>query len=293
MQPLFLQSMEMSPIAEIFYDLLKQFMAILPNLAGALFVFLIGWLVARSLRKLIKKLLSRTGIDSLAERLNNIEIIEKARIRIVPSVMLAKVVYYILMLIIALAATDILGIDAVSNLMADIINYIPSLLTAFLMLFVGILFADFIKGIVLSTTKSLGIPSASLIANFVFYFLLISVAMSALGQAGIDTEFLRQNLTIIIAGGVLAFAVGYGLASREMMANFIASFYSKSKVQIGDTIRLGEATGTIVAMDNASFTLEGTDGRTFIIPLSKLTTDNVEVISRATEQDEPAEEEIN
>jgi small-conductance mechanosensitive channel len=75
-----------------------------------------------------------------------------------------------------------------------------------------------------------------------------------------------------------------------MMANFIASFYSKNKVQMGDTIRLGEMTGTIVAMDNSSFTLEATDGRTIIIPLSKLTTDNVEIISRPTEEEEAAEE---
>jgi len=287
MQLLFLQSL--NPITEIIYGLLQDFGAILPNLAGALVILLLGWLISKSLGRLIKKLLARTGIDKLADRLNRIEIVEKARIRVVPSVLFAKILYYILMLIVVLAATDVLGIQAVSNLMVDIINYIPNLLIAFLLLFAGLLFADFIKGIVLSATKSVGIPSAGLIANFVFYFLLIAVAMSALGQAGIDTEFLRDNLTIIIAGVVLAFALGYGLASREMMANFIASFYSKKKVNIGDTIRIGDITGVIVAMDNASITLEGEGNRTIILPLSKLTTENVEVISRVTLEAEEEE----
>ena len=286
MQPLFLQSLELSPIAEIFYDLLRQFVAILPSLTGAIVIFLIGWLIAKSMSRLTKKLLSRSGVDALADRLNRIEIVEKAKIRIVPSVLLAKILYYILMLVIALAATDVLGIEAVSNLMADIINYVPNLLTAFLLLFVGLLFADFIKGIVLSATKSLGIPSAGIIANFVFYFILISVAMSALGQAGIDTEFLRANLTILIAGGVLAFAIGYGLASREMMANFIASFYSKNKVKIGDTVKIGDMTGIIIAMDHSSLTLEAEENRTIILPLSKLTTENVEVIQPAPSDEE-------
>lgn len=291
MQPLFLQSLEMSPIGDIFYDLLRQFVAVLPSLTGALLILLIGWLIAKSLSRLIKKLLSRSGVDALAERLNRIEIVEKARIRIVPSILLAKVIYYILMLVIALAATDVLGIEAVSNLMADIIAYVPNLLTAFLLLFIGLLFADFVKGIVLSATKSVGIPSAGLIANFIFYFILISVAMSALGQAGIDTEFLRANLTILIAGGVLAFALGYGLASREMMANFIASFYSKNKVNLGDTIRIGEVEGTVVAMDNSSLTLEGEDKRMIILPLSKLTSENVVIISFAPALEEEPEEE--
>ncbi len=284
----------MSPIGDIFYDLLRQFLAVLPSLTGALLILLIGWLIAKSLSRLIKKLLSRSGVDALAERLNRIELVEKARIRIVPSVLLAKVIYYVLMLVIALAATDVLGIEAVSNLMADIIAYVPNLLTAFLLLFVGLLFADFAKGIVLSATKSIGIPSAGLIANFIFYFILISVAMSALGQAGIDTEFLRANLTILIAGGVLAFALGYGLASREMMANFIASFYSKDKVKLGDTIRIGEVQGEVVAMDNSSLTLEGEDKKLIILPLSKLTSENVVIIGFAPAlEEEPQEEEAH
>jgi small-conductance mechanosensitive channel len=275
-----------NPFADIFYDLLRQFLSILPSLSGALLIFLIGWLVAKSLSRLVKKLLNRSGIDALAERLNRIELVEKARIRIVPSVLIAKILYYLLMLVVALAATDVLGIQAISDLMVDIINYIPSLLTAFLLLFVGLLFADFIKGMVLSATRSLGIPSAGLIANFVFYFILIAVSMSALGQAGIDTEFLRANLTIIIGGGVLAFALGYGLASKDMMANFIASFYSKDKVQLGDTIRIGEVEGVIVAIDNTSLTLAGEGGRTIILPLRKLTSENVEILKPAPAPEE-------
>ncbi|MDV7393214.1 hypothetical protein RZS08_17710, partial [Arthrospira platensis SPKY1] len=103
MKPLLLQRLDLNPIADIFYEVLGQFAAILPNLAGALVVFLAGWLISRGLRKLTKRLLSRTGIDKLAERLNQIEIIEKARIRIVPSVLFSKVLYYILMLIVVLA----------------------------------------------------------------------------------------------------------------------------------------------------------------------------------------------
>lgn len=100
--------------------------------------------------------------------------------------------------------------------------------------------------------------------------------MSALGQAKINTEFIQSNLTVIIGGGVLAFSFGYGFASRDMMANFIASFYSKSKVKIGDRIRIEEVEGEVVGIDNTSITVKGND-RQIIIPLSKLTSENVEI----------------
>ena len=264
-------------IVKILSDLVGQFASAIPNVVGAILVFLVGWLIAKLGARLLKRLFRTIGVDKLAERLNEIELVHKANFKLVPSELLAKIFYYIIILIFAIAATDILGMPAVSELMSDIINYMPSLLTAGIVLFIGVLFADFIKNVVLTTCRSLGIPSASVIANFVFYFLFIAVVMSALGQARVNTDFLRENLTIIIAGGVLAFAFGYGFASRDMMANFIASFYSRNKVKIGDLIRIEEVEGEVIAMDSSSVTVRG-EGKQVIIPLSKLTSKNVEIL---------------
>jgi small-conductance mechanosensitive channel len=276
MSPLLLQELPVS--FDMVRKLLDQLVAVAPNLFGALFLLLIGWLLARFIARIMRRLLRTVGVDKLGDQLNDIELVRKANIRIIISSILSKVIYYLLMLIFIVAATDTLGMEAVSQLMNDIINYIPNLLVAVIMLGVGLLFADFIKGVVQTTCRSLGIPSANLIANFVFYFLLIAVAMSALGQAQINTAFLQNNLTVIIGGGVLAFAFGYGLASRDMMANFIASFYSRSKVAIGDQVKIGEVEGQVIDVDNTTVTLQAED-RQVIVPLSKLTTENIELLN--------------
>jgi small-conductance mechanosensitive channel len=265
---------------ELLFELGKQVAAALPRFVGALLVLLFGWLLAKFISKLIRRVLSSTGIDKLADKLNEIDFIERSNFKIVFSNVLAKVVYYILLLIFLIAATDLLGMPAVSALVTDIINYVPNLLTAGIVLIIGILFADFIKGIVQTACTSLGIPSAKMIAAFVFYFIFLAVVMSALGQAQINTDFIRNNLTVIIGGGVLAFALGYGFASRDMMANFIASFYSKRKVNLGDVIRIEEHEGEIIDIDNAAITLQAKD-RMIIIPLSKLTSENLEILHRA------------
>ena len=100
--------------------------------------------------------------------------------------------------------------------------------------------------------------------------------MSALDQAEIQTDFIKSNLMIIIAGAVGAFAFGYGLASKGMMANLLASFYTKGKFIIGDTITLDNTKGEIVAMDNTSVTLQ-TATTKIVFPLSKLTEKGIEV----------------
>ncbi|MBR9919872.1 MAG: mechanosensitive ion channel [Bacteroidetes bacterium] len=269
---------------DLIIELGKQFAAAVPRFFGAILVLLLGWMLARFIAKVIRKLLAASGIDKLAEKLNEIDFIEKSNFSITFSVLLSKVVYYILLLIFLIAATDLLGMPAVSGLVTDIINYVPNLLTAGIVLIIGLLFADFIKGIVKTACESLGIPSARLIASFIFYFIFLAVVMSALGQAKINTDFIRSNLTVIIGGGVLAFALGYGFASRDMMANFIASFYSKKKVRLGDLIVIDGMKGEIVEIDNSSITLEAND-RIIIVPLSKLTSENVEILRRGDEEE--------
>lgn len=267
-------------LSSILWKLLDQFASVIPNLLAALVVAIVGYILAKLVTKLIEKLLARIGVDKLAEKLQEIDFISKSEIEIKISKLIAKTIYYLIMIFAIMAATEVLGMPAVSELMVNIINYIPNLIVAVIVLIVGTLFANFIKGLVSTATASLGLPSGRFIASFVFYFLFISVVLSALGQAKVNTDFLKDNLTVIVGGAVLAFSIGYGFASREMMANFIASFYSKSKVQVGDEIRIGEVKGLVIEVDNSSFVVDTGDTRV-IVPLSKLTSENVEIISEA------------
>ncbi len=261
-------------------ELLIKFGAAVPKFLGALIVVLIGWIIARLTAKFTKRVLKTIGLDKLTERLNEIDIVYRSKIRIVPSVLLSKLLYYVLFFIFIIAATDVLGMEAISNLMSDLLNYLPHLFSAFLVFIAGILIADFLKGVVLTTCNSLGIPAANIISNVIFYFLFLNVVMIALSQAKIDTEFIQDNLSIILAGVVLAFAIGYGFASRQIVANFLSSLYNKEKIKIGDMIGIEGVKGEVIEIDNSTFTILS-ENKKIIIPLSKLSSENIEIYKRA------------
>jgi hypothetical protein len=256
---------------------LENLLKIIPSLVGAIAVLLVGWIISKVAEKFVRRVLRSVGADKLAEKINEIEIFYKSNIKFVPSALLSRLVYYILLFIFFIAATDVLGMAAVSDLMSSILNYLPSLISAFMVFIIGILVADFLKNIVKTTCESLGIPAAGMIANVVFYFLLLNIAMITLSQARIDTEFIQDNLSIILAGIVAAFAIGYGLASKSLVANFLASFYNKEKIKVGDTIIIDGVKGEIIEIDNTSITLRA-EGRRIIVPLSKLNSDTYEVV---------------
>lgn len=260
----------------VFAELLARFSAAIPKLTFALLVMLIGWLIAKGIRRIIRRILAGLGVDTLAERLNDIDIVQRSGMRIEISSVLSQMVYYLLMLGFVIFATDILGIPAITQMVRDLVDYIPALFSAFILLLMGLFLADMIRGIVLTACQSMGLPSAKVIATAVFYFLFVTVAVSALAQAKINTGFMAVNISIIIGALALAFAIGYGLASRELLSNYLAGGYNRNKIVVGDDIRIIGMRGKVIGLDATSITLQ-TDKSEVIIPLSKLATEKVEV----------------
>jgi len=235
-------------------QMLEDFIVVLPKIALALIIFIIGWILAKLIAGIIRKILVKSPLDEAAEKLNSIDLVQKTNIKIIPSTVLSKLLYYIIILFTTVAAADVLSMEAISDLIADIIGFIPRLLVAGIVLMIGVFIADFIKDIVSTVCQSLGIPSAKMIGGFVFWFIFLTALVSAMGQAGIETDFIMSNLSLLLAGGVFAFA----------------------KVSIGDKITLGGVTGEVIDMDNNSLTLDNGDRRIFI-PLKKLSSENLEI----------------
>ena len=145
-----------------------------------------------------------------------------------------------------------------------------------LIIILGLLFAEFMRKILETAMKSLGISSATLISNFIFYFLFVNIFILALSQAEINTDFLSQNLSLIIGGIVAAFAIAYGLASKDVVANYVASFYATNHIQVGDRITVDGINGVVSNIDKATVEIQ-TENSKVLIPLSKFMNQNIEI----------------
>ncbi len=260
-------------------EMLGKLVSILPNIISAILILIIGIIVAKILSKIVTKLLIKLKIDKLSEKLENIEFIDKLGVSVRLSSIIGKFFYYFLILILLVMATDVLGMPIISNLIVSVFNFIPNLMVSLLLLIFGILLANWLKEIVFTVAKSLGLPSASIISNLVFYFIFINVLISALVQAKINIEFFSTNLSLIIGGVVFAFALAYGLASKKIMSNIISSFYYKNKYNKGDYVKIGEYEGEICSKDNFSITL-CLENKKIVIPISKLNETEIVIIDK-------------
>ena len=272
--PLFADS-----VLESIQQIGQQFIDAFPRVITAILIVLVGIIIAKITSRTTTKLLEKIGLDKIGAKLNDIEVIQKSKFDIKLSKLFGRVFYYILMLFFLIASADVLAMPAVSQLVTNIFNFIPNLIVAIFVLIIGLILAEALKKLVYSTLRSLAIPSAKILSNFLFYFLLINVFISALDQANINIDFFSQNLTVMIGGAVLAFGIGYGLASKDIISNFLASFYSKDKIKLGDIVTIDGIEGEIVDIERTSITIN-TETSRVIIPLSTLTHDKIEIHKR-------------
>ncbi|MCA0332619.1 MAG: mechanosensitive ion channel [Bacteroidetes bacterium] len=249
-------------------NIVSPILAGLPKFLGAIGLLILLYVIAKIVRKVVRIFLEKMKVDKLAEKFEEIDIISKNNIKIVPSAIIAGAIYYMIIMLSVVAITDMLHLTTISNYLTGLITYLPKVFTAFAFLIVGFLFSEFIRKGIYTAGKSVGIPSAKVISSVIFYFLIINVFISALTQAGIDTEFIQSNLTMIIGGVVMAFALGYGLASKDMMSSILAGFYNK-RLKEGDVVTIDGVKGTIESITNVDLILTNQDGKT-VIPLSRL-----------------------
>lgn len=261
-----------------FQTLIDQFIGFVPRLLGGLVILLIGILVARITALILRRVLERIGFDKIGERLNEVSIVKQLKTEIKLSHIVARVLYYFILLVFITAATETLGVDAITEMVSSLVNFIPKLIAAAIMLQVGVLLADALRAGVISVCESFKITSGRLLGTIVFTFFLIITVISALAQAGINTELLESSFNLIIGGIIFAFAVGYGIASRDVMANILSSFYSKNKYKAGQTIQIDGVKGEILAIDTTTLTLQ-TGPTTTVFPLQTLQTKTVEIFS--------------
>lgn len=176
-----LQVFELEQVLEPITALLEGVMAFLPNLIGAAFLFFIGYIIAKIVKQLIETTLSTVNFSGMVGRARaasgrvtgeatgeggaGATTTEESTVdnRQIASVV-ANLVFAIILIVVAIAALQILGIRAISEpaeqMLTIILNAIPAIIAAALILGIGYLIARFTGDLLESTLRGLGTDRA-------------------------------------------------------------------------------------------------------------------------------------
>lgn len=140
----------------------------------------------------------------------------------------AEIFYRILYLVGLNIAFELLWLDVVSNLISDLISYIPNLFVAVVLIVVGTFAAKFVKDITDGATATAQIDSPW-IGHIVYIVVLLFALVTALKQAKIDISFLTDNINTFFMGVMLAFGLAFGLWWKDKAKEIIEKYSKYSK----------------------------------------------------------------
>lgn len=250
--------------------------ATLPNIVGAIMVLLIGWIITKVVLLILKKLLKVVRIDRLTEKINDTDLFGKHAIDFKVSKVILSFAKWLLFLVFLIVAADIMNWNIISSEIGNLLRYLPKLFSAIALFMIGLYIANFIKKAVRGVFESFELSGSKIISNIVFYLIVVFITVTALNQAGIDTTIITNNVTIILGAFLLALSIGFGLGSKEVIADLLRAFYTRKNYALGDKIRVNGVEGTIESIDNISITIKTNEGRT-VIPIKEVVDNRVEV----------------
>jgi hypothetical protein len=179
-----------------------------PKLVGALLILLIGWLVARLLATLLDRVLDRVGFDRAVERGGLRQAL--ARSKYDPSDILAKLVFWAVILITLQLAFGVFGPNPVSDLLSGIIGYLPNVFVAILILVIAGALAKAARDLLDSVLG--GVAYGRALAVGAGVAILVIGGFAALDQLRIAPDIVRglwyALLAIVVGSAVIAFGVG-------------------------------------------------------------------------------------
>ena len=213
---------------------------------AAVVILVVGYIVAKFAAKFATMLCEKVGFDTAAERSGLAGSMKHAGItRSVPAI-IGLIVFWLLMCVGIMAAFKILGLAAVSDAMQGVVNYIPKLLIASVVVVIGLLVASFLRGLVATSADRVGITYAEHLANGVYCLLALTVFIAAADQLDLEGFKVIENLLLIAFGAVaLGIGLAFGLGGRDVMGGILSGYYLRQRFQSGDHVRLGDMEGTV------------------------------------------------
>jgi Conserved TM helix len=181
----------------------------LPKLVLFLIILLIGLLIAKALSKAANALLEKVGFDRAVERGGVRKALAGSKMD--ASDIVSKLVYYALALFVLQLAFGVFGPNPISDLLTEVIRFIPSLVVAIIILVVASAIAAAVKVLVQNSLG--GLSYGTTLANIASIFVLFLGIVAALNQVGVATTVTTPVLVAILAtvAGVIIVGVGGGL----------------------------------------------------------------------------------
>jgi hypothetical protein len=212
-----------------FRDAFSMILGAIPRILAFIVIVAIGWFVSSLLAKAVVGLLRAIRFDELMRRSGLADFMSKMGTGIDSVGIVAGIVKWIVRVVVLLVAFDTLGLPAVSDVMRQLLLWLPNLVVAIFVLFIGGIAARALGNIVRGATAEGGFSNPETLANIARTAVWSFAVVVAINQLGIATNLINTLFTGFVGALAIALGLAFGLGGRDLASRTLENWYDQAQ----------------------------------------------------------------
>ncbi|PID32250.1 hypothetical protein CR970_01535 [Candidatus Saccharibacteria bacterium] len=204
-------------VEDSFLELIEGAVNFLPKLLAALILIWVGLVVAR----LVSKIVGRV-VDYMENSKAVTSTLESIGVKSIDvDGVVSLFVRWSIVLIFLSAAVDVLKLNALTQTFNSLVSFVPNVLAAAAIAGLALFAANAIYEVVFVSAKKAHVAAHGVLAGVARVAVLVFGLPLAAAQLGLDMTIITNNITVVVAGIMLAFGLAFGLGGKEVAAKIL------------------------------------------------------------------------
>jgi small-conductance mechanosensitive channel len=215
-------------LEQAYNNLVHMISDFLPRLVVMLIIIALGLLVALLLKYILRAVLRLTKLDRVSEEAGASRILRIAHLPSM-SVLLDRSVFWITWFGFILVGLSVLNVAGLQGQIARLLQFLPELFIGFLILFFGLMTANFLSRGVLLAAVNAGLPSPRILSWSVRFIILILALSMTLDELGVARQTVIAAFSIILGAVMLGLAIAFGLGGQDLARKSLERYLGNAK----------------------------------------------------------------
>lgn len=207
--------------------------AAVPKVLAFLLIVIVGWLIASLIAKAIAAVLRSVNFNALAQSSGFSAFVHDMGVKTDASGFIAMVTKWFVRLIALVVGFDALGLPAVSQVLQELLLWLPNLVVALVVLVVGGLLADGLAKLVRGATTRAGFSNPDVVATVARVSVWAFAIIVAVNQLGVATTLVNTLFMAVVGAVALASGLAFGLGGRDKAAELLENLAGKVEANKG------------------------------------------------------------
>jgi mechanosensitive ion channel-like protein len=204
-----------------------QLWEVLPPVIAAALILLAGYFLARQVQRWVEGSRNRLDLDRVIRAGGLEQVVERSGSRLDPVRALAKLIFWLVMLVVVMLASAALGLESINQMFGTMLSFLPTLIAAIVVVILGMIVGEFVRGVIVALAGNVaGVPTLAKLAKGAV--VLVSIFL-ALQQVGVDREIVTSAFTLVLGAVALAAGLAFGLGNRELAGEITRRWYEQGQ----------------------------------------------------------------